>query len=452
MAVQKEFKRQYGIAIGAIVLLGLVVAYLLYGWLSSKTTAPTELAPVAPVGNGQKTSESQHYSAILQDYNNKNAAKAEKTNSTYLAALSTAEQPVKPTEEHPKAQSGSSQLATAQPTVPPPTYVAPVSYSGGRTLSQQDMESIQGLLKQWAGGSITEAKLADVDGAYAKSFSGPLTTSSNESQGAVAAAAAKAELDTRVIVAPYTLTFGRLLTQLDTDEASIVRAVIPDGQPYGGARLYAPGYKRLNNDVDLTFDAMVYQGKSYKITAKPLDLDTSRTSLSGDVHHHYFARIVLPAIANGIGATGQQFAQAGQQSIVTPQGGVITTSPESPSGRNIAGTFVGGIGQSASQVLTQEAAQIPVKQTIVPKDEIIGIQFIGAVLASDEMVNGRTTGNQQGLAASNQGPASAAGEQPGATAAATPAQSAVPIPIQPRLPAGLRYTPPGALSGTYPAQ
>lgn len=446
MAVQKEFKRQYGIAICAIVLLGLVIAYLLYGWLSSKSTVPSEFAPVVPVGKGQKTDESQHYSKVLKDYNEKNAETAERSNQTYLSALSTAERPVKNVQRSAPTSPPASAPAYTPAPLPTP-YIAPFPTSGGRTLSQRDMDSIHGMLKQWSGGLITEAKVTDTAGNYAKSFAESMTASTLDAQRT--ALAAKLELDTRVIVAPYALTFAQLLTELDTDEASVVRAVVPNGQPYGGARLYAPGYKRLNNDVDLTFDAMVYQGKAYKITAKPLDLETSRSSLSGEVHHHYFARIVIPAIANGIGATGQQFAQAGQQAVVTPQGGMIITSPESPSGRNIAGTFVGGIGQSASQVLTQATSQIPFKQTIVAKNEIIGIQFIGAVLASDEMVNSRP-GSQPSTPQSNQGGATSSNEQQVTASPMTP--HVLTTAIQPRLPTGLRYSPPIIMDAAAIAQ
>jgi len=166
-------------------------------------------------------------------------------------------------------------------------------------------------------------------------------------------------------------------------------------------------------------------------------LKSSRTALSGDVHHHYFARIVLPALANGIGNTAQMFATAGAQNIVTSQGGVISTNPTTPSVRNIAGTFVGGAGQSAGQVLSQEAAQIPVKQTIVPKDEMIGIQFIGSVTAADDM----------SLASADARPQQAVP----ARAASSGAQPQVPPKLTSTvaLPGGMRYTamPAGTAAG-----
>jgi intracellular multiplication protein IcmE len=285
-------------------------------------------------------------------------------------------------------QAGSSNTAAAY------AYAPPAS-TASHYLTPDETKAIQAMIKQWAGvntaneagysAGITKATV-DQEETYAASMDqaageGLRVTSNNTANGATVMEA----LRQQVIVAPYAITYAQLKTEIDTDESSVVRAVVPEGMPYAGAVLYATGYKRLENDVDMTFDAMVYGGRAFKVTAKPLDLKSSRTALSGDVHHHYFARIVLPALANGIGNTAQMFATAGAQNIVTSQGGVISTNPTTPSVRNIAGTFVGGAGQSAGQVLSQEAAQIPVKQTIVPKDEMIGIQFIGSVTAADDM-------------------------------------------------------------------
>jgi intracellular multiplication protein IcmE len=421
MAMQSEVKRQTGIIVTAIVLGGLLICYVLYSYMAAPGRASSQLAPLNPVGKGTQTAESPHYNDVQRKYDNRNAESAEQSGKTYISGLSTRETPVKPVEKVEPARPA--QQAAQQQIV----YIPPAPTTGGRVLSKDDQDSLKAMMMQWSGGKgIVKAKV-DEEPDYAEDFKAPkaATTTSGDADGA---SGAMTTLQHVVVVQPYATTYAQLKTEIDTDETSLVKAEVPPGQPYAGAVLYATGYKRLNNDVDMTFDAMVYQGHSYKIDAKPVDLDTSRTALSGEVHHHYFSRIVLPALATGIGATGQLFANANQQTIVTPQGGIITTSPDTPSVRNIAGTFAGGIGQNASQVLSQEAAQIPVKQTIVHRNQMIGIQFIGPVLASDDLALAKT------------GQAAADVTAPIQMAGSTGMKPAVLQTPQPHLPAGLKYT------------
>ncbi|WP_017461383.1 conjugal transfer protein TraO [Dyella ginsengisoli] len=428
MAADSEVKRHAGIVVAAIVLAVLLVGYIGYGYFSKSTTAASQIAPINVVGKGAKTSESPHYNDVQRKFDTRNADHAEASGGTYIAALSTMEQPVKPVAPKPE------QRAAAAPAPQQAHYVAPMPVTGGRYLSKNDMQSLVGMMKNWSDDTGIVAAKVDQEPGYASAFDGSSAEGAGESADA-GSAALMAALQQKVIVAPYATTYAQLLTEIDTDESSMVRAVVPPGQPYAGATLYANGYKRLNNDVDLTFDAMLYQGHSYKIDAKPVDLETSRTALSGDVHHHYFTRIVLPAVASGLAATGQLFANSNQQTIVTPQGGIITTSPSSPSMRNIAGTFAGGLGQNSAQVLTQEAAQIPAKQTIVRRGEMIGIQFIGPVLASDDLQLAKP--GAQPTAGGGSVAAAPALTRSQTQAGAQPAALASP---QPHLPAGLRFS------------
>lgn len=435
MAADSEVKRHAGIIVGALALGTLLIGYIAWGYMSKSDTPPSQIAPVNVVGKGAKTSESPHYNDVQRKFDTRNADHAEASGGTYLAALSTMEQPVKPA-----AQGADRRPATAAPPPPPARYVAPAQATAGRYLSKNDMQSLIGMMKNWSDGEgIVKAKVEEEPG-YASAFNGESVSGASDVHAG--AEALTAALQQKVIVAPYAMTYAQLLTEIDTDETSMVRAVVAPGQPYAGATLYASGYKRLNNDVDLTFDAMLYQGHSYKVDAKPVDLETSRTALSGDVHHHYFTRIVLPAVASGLAATGQLFASSNQQTVVTPQGGIITTSPSSPSMRNIAGTFAGGLGQNSAQVLSQEAAQIPVKQTIVRRGEMIGIQFIGPVLASDDLALAKP-----GAATTAAQPQPQGQSKQQTTAQGTSAKSAAVVSPQPHLPPGLRFTTTTPLTG-----
>lgn len=440
MPAQKEYQRQYLIIIIAVVVLVLIVVYVGWGYFGTTTTAESQFSPVSTAGKGTPTAESKKYSEDLQTYNDHNATKALEHGSTYVSSLSTSETKVKdPAADIAQPPPGERKVAV------PATVTTPVGYgatpnTGNRNLSKADQASLQAMFVQWAGANansngysagITKASVED-EPTYAASLAVPSADAiARAASSRLSSSAMQDALKQQLIVVPYAQTYAVLSTEIDTDETSLVRAVVPDGMPYGGAELYATGYKRLQNDVDMTFDAMVYQGRAYKVTAKPVDMTSNRTALSGEVRHHYFARIVLPALANGIGNTAQMFATAGSQNVVTPQGGVISTTPTSPSARNIAGTFVGGAGQSAGQVLTQEAAQIPVKQTIIRKGEVIGIQFIGVVTAADDMAIAASSGKT-----AEASPAVAATVSLPAPSPSMPRQSAQPV-----LPGGLRYTP-----------
>lgn len=428
---QTDVKRQYLIVIAAIVLGGLILIYVIYTFIAKPKMPVSQVTPVSSVGNGSRTAESQHYSKTLQNYNESNAADAAKRGKSYLSVLSTSETPA-------AAASAAPSSAPPKPATviaPPPSYAPPPSSFGGRVLGKDDRDSLKGLLAQWQGNGLTVGTVIDAK-EFAESLAPPPATGAADASQA----AAREALANTVIVPPYAQTYAQLLTEIDTDEPSMVKAIVPSGMPYAGAELYASTYKRLNKDVDLTFDAMVYQGHAYKITAKPLDMRSSRTALSGEVKHHYFSRIVLPALANGVAATGQLFAQADQTTVVTPQGGIVATTPSTPSGRNIAGTMVGGIGQTSSQVIGQEAAQIPIKETIVRKGEIIGIQFIGSVVASDDLALSKTG---QGAGQGKSGATTATPEQ-GAPATGHAPTTTTAEASAPHLPAGIRYYPPAA--------
>jgi hypothetical protein len=102
------------------------------------------------------------------------------------------------------------------------------------------------------------------------------------------------------------------------------------------------------------------------------------------------------------------------------------------SDRNIAGSFIGGAGQSAGQVLTQAGGQIPATETIVHKDQMIGIQFIGGVTAADDIALAKDADNKD----KGMGPARASSTGIAVQAPAPPPPAAQPKP----LPGGLRMS------------
>ena len=431
MANETEAKRQYLIIVAAGIILLAVAGYVVYTYTSTTATPASSVSGVSAGGKGKATAETQRYTNSLSQYNKTNAEVAEGSGKSYISTLSTVENQVPPASK-PTPPPAVVPPAASLPPAQPQIVTAPPAY-GSHAMTKEEGEQLKAMIANWSGSGIKLADKKD-ESAYASSLApaAPLGAGATPGQGTAASSV--------IIVEPYAQTYAQLLTEINTDETSMVRAVVPDGMPYAGAQLFATGYKRLNNDVDMTFDAMVYQGRSYRINAKPLDMDTSRTALSGDVTHHYFARIVLPALANGIGATGQLFAAAGQNSVVTPQGGVVVTSPTSPSPRNIAGTLVGGFGQSAGQVISNEAAQIPIKTTVVKRGEMIGIQFVGPVTSADDLAKASLA--QADSAVTRTADTSQQKQQPSSQVGT--AQPASQTPTQRRLPGGVTFIAPGA--------
>ncbi|OFS61660.1 hypothetical protein HMPREF3069_05050 [Achromobacter xylosoxidans] len=429
--VQKEVGRQ-GLIIGAgITVIGLALAYVGYSWINSESAGPTRLSPVAK-GGSSETEESSRYKKTLNEYNTKEAQSAAQKGGTYISVLSTTQTPVTTEKEE--------QFPKQEPPPPQTTPVySPQAQAASRGLNEQQTEMLRDqmntLLQAWAPASHSSAKASE----EGEQLMAALLTPSNDARPqAVANARPKAQ----VVVEPYALVPAILVTGIDTDENSVVSAYVPSG-PYAGAEVFAMGYKRLNTTVDMTFTAMQWKGRAYKVTAKPVDLDTGRTTLSGEVNNRYFERIILPAIAGGIGNTGQLYARANSDTVITPQGGAVQ-SFQSPSGAAVAGSFVSGMGIQAGQVLANDAANTPQKQVVVPAKTTIGIRFIGPVLSTDDVA----------VEASPTAPAAAKPLAQGIEATGIPASAPNPQRVQamPQMPA-IGMQAPGVVSyGAYPAQ
>ncbi|ABO60449.1 conjugal transfer protein TraO (plasmid) [Burkholderia vietnamiensis] len=381
MSTQSDVGRQSKVvAIGVIVAVA-AIGYIAATYFADSSRKQSQISNLQTQGRGTPTKESEQYSQVLDKYNRAKATDAEQSGQSYLSVLSsrTSNVPEQPASA-PQAQ------PQAQPQVV--YYQQPAQQQNPQQDQQRQKEvtdQMQGLMANWAPVAHGTARVSTDSVDYAKSLT-RVSASEATQQAAAAAAAAAAKVK---VVDDFALIPAMLQTAIDTDENSVVRAYIPSGQ-YAGAVLFAMGYKRITNTVDMTFSYMKWQGRSYKITAKAMDQDTMRTALSGEVNNRYFSRIIIPAIAMGIGRTGQLFEQSAAQNIITPQGGVIQTYPSTPKWSAVGGTIAGGMGNQAGQVLANDAANMPVKQVLIPKDTPIWIQFIGPVLASDDVAAGAT--------------------------------------------------------------
>ncbi len=390
--VQTDVARQGKVVVITILLAFVVLGYVAITWLTGDTRKRSHVSSVQVTAKGTPTTESEHYAQVLDRYNKQKASAAVEAGDSYLSVMSSRADIVPEQGESTQSQKPPPVQVPSQfpqPIQPVTTTVPQSSQQNWRQdaqLTKEASEQAQGLMGNWAAVAHSVSRVSTDAAEYAKSIS-----PSGAAPQALTGAAPSVK-----IVEDFALVPATLKTDIDTDENSVVRARIASGQ-YAGAEVFALGYKRLTNTVDMTFTFMNWRGRSYKVTAKPFDQITGRTSLSGEVNNRYFSRIILPAITAGIGRAGQLYEQANAQNIITPQGGIIQTYPEKPNPTAVTGTIIGGIGHQGAQVLANDASNMPIKQVLIPAETTIGVQFIGPVLSSDEISPGATAPTQQGL-------------------------------------------------------
>lgn len=395
MSTQADIGRQTKVIVVLVAIVIIVGSYLAYTWFQSRHSNPSSVRGITTTAKGTQTEESEQYRQVLGRYNQDNAQKAEANGGSYMSVMSA--QSVKPDATPATQQQQPQQVIYYYQQPQQPQQVV----SRNKDFDKMKAAQVAALLSSWgekshgiAGASKDEPITTS---AYAQSIM-PTTLRSSGStnspnQGAANGQGSGKEPDV-VVVPGFTLAPSILKTEIDTDENSMVRAEIATG-PFAGAICFAMGYKRINETVDMTFSYMEWKGRSYKIAAKAVDPDSMRTALSGEVNNRYFERIILPALAIAIGKTGQLYEQGSAQNIITSQGAVISTYPETPNGAAVAGTFAGGIGQQAGKVLANDGANMPQKQVIRPLGSTIGIQFIGPVMASDALDKNAIQANQK---------------------------------------------------------
>lgn len=393
MTAQSDVGRQGKIiAIGVLVTLA-VIGYIVATYLSNSSRRNSQISVVTQNQRGSETEESQRYSEILSRYNQENAKEAAQTGTTYLSVLSSRKNEV-PAQPTPQTAPPSEPITPTQPV----RYTQQVAYRPQQQ-QQRPNPQVSGLLSGWV--AVPHAAASVTEEEY---YSSSINTQQNTAGGNRDRNGSAPQIPATVIVEDFALVPAILKTDIDTDEDSMVMAYVPSG-PYQGAMVYAMGYSRVTSTVDMTFTYMRFRGQSYNITAKPVDQQTRRTTLSGEVNNRYFQRIVLPAVAAGLGRTGQLYEQANSQNIITNQGAVIQTYPTTPRASAVAGTMIGGMGNQAGQVMAQDAQRIPPKQVLIPQGTTIGIQFIGPVLSTDAI-------NEQSGSIFQQQQAAIAAQQP----------------------------------------
>ncbi|MBU2708739.1 conjugal transfer protein TraO [Zooshikella marina] len=357
-----------------VAAMGLVfaVAYLGISYLTDKPETPSHISGLGNTSSSN-SQESEHYKKTLNEYNKNKADIAENSGDSYLSVLS-ARTKDKPLAEDENVQNNQPQVVYRYIEVPQQQQQQPVNYEAD--VAQLDSIITQTVMNNWQATSHSAATVTEEKG-YASSLM-PVNFAGGNNAGP-----GQQGIPAEKIVEDFALIPGTLETDIDTDENSGVSVVVTSGK-YAGMRVYSEGYKLLTKTVDVNLLWMQWKGKSYKIKAKLVDQHSGRTSLSGEVNNRYFSRIILPAIAQGISKAGQIYEESGTTTSVS-DGVIVQSRDGNPSGKQITGAFVGGLGSQTASVMRQDAARMPIRQVLVPKNETVGIQFYGPVLSTDEV-------------------------------------------------------------------
>lgn len=370
---------------GAGIILVLAIIYIGYTYLLSKKGASgySNLTSVNNKAIGKETAESDNYRETLQAYNENKAEDAVNNGNTYISVLSGQKEevviPKKPEEAPPvpvivpPPKQKPSAPAPKKRVAPQPRYNANTKVEDKNLIAQT-----QALMTSWANPSThASARVSDDGKKYVESTSYNSVSQERLRQQQFSSD----ELDK--IVDDYDVVPAVLQTELDSDENSVVKAYVPNGK-YKGAFLFADGYKLLYENIDLTFTRMVFNGETYDITAKPIDLKTMRTSLSGEVNTRWFQKVILPAIASGFGEVGDLYKNSNRKIIQNGFNSYESTGGL-PKGESIAGVMIGGAGSRLAKTVEQNSNKVPLKEVIVDLNTVIGIQFIGPVYKSDSI-------------------------------------------------------------------
>lgn len=386
MAFNKEAAREsrrLGI-IAAGVLASLAGAYFVWSWY----TAPQ--APVSSISldraatrSGKDTGETPEYHALLDRYNTQAAGEADRDGRSFIASMhASAVQP-------PPVQDTTAPTATRQPR---PQIVAQrtVRQQASRALDEHQRQAVDNLLtslsEQWgpAQGELASS-LGSAPGTAGTQgqFSGwTQSVSARMTATDSATAQALASPVDRMLIPAGAQVAAVVDSAVDSDNAnSKVVAHVPAGR-YAGAQLLAGGTHLAGDGVSVHFTMLIWHNACYKADAWAQDPATHQSSVATDVNNRYFTRIIIPALAHGIGQVGQLYEDANTQ-ILSTEYGEVTANTESPDAQAVTGVVVGGMADKAGQVLEQDAAKLPVKQVTVDRGATISILFTSPVMDSD---------------------------------------------------------------------
>ncbi|MEB7891735.1 conjugal transfer protein TraO [Hafnia alvei] len=399
MTAEKDARRDVK-KTGLIIIGGgfaaIAAIFLLVSWLNAPPPAASRISVDKTAGGtGKATAESPQYRSLLRENNAEGAKQAMANNTSFIASAGsgTVRQVPPISQEAPLQQP----VPRAETQFPPPQHIPTQSLDPDRK------KALEALLKELvAQRDAPVGQLASVTGqapGQATQTSGAL--------GAVAASPFSEWTDSlspqtqtgnvkgsggtatdRIVIPVGSRPGGVIDTAIDSDNTgSQVLARIPAG-PYAGATLTANGVQLAGDGVSIHFTNMDWNNNTWRIDAWAAMPDTLQSSVASSVNNRYTTRILLPALAHGLGLGGQLYASANTQ-ILSNGFNNIEGRVGMPDGKAVAGTILGGAAQQAGQVMGQDAQKLPVKQVLVDRGQSIAVLFMTAVKESDKVIKTR---------------------------------------------------------------
>ncbi|EIC0191148.1 conjugal transfer protein TraO [Salmonella enterica subsp. enterica serovar Bispebjerg] len=371
---------------GVAVIIVAGAGYVGWGWMQ-QSAVPDSQYNLNRVANNAPVSaqESRQYRELLKLSNQQGAQAAESEGNSFVASLSESQQMddtpviprVAPAPVTLNTQTDSSQYGTDQ--------------QGG--LNDEQKQQITNLLTQLnARWQTSDMQLAAAFGSEGQDGQSPFSQWAQSVPGLVSsppqpvtqggAGTAATTATSRINIPGLSRYPGTIDTAIDSDNPeSKVIAVIPAGK-LQGAQLAAPNVQLAGDGVIVNFKTLAFNGMTCTIDAYAQDDETQRSSIASDVNHRYVTRIILPALANGIGKVGQLYEDSNTQ-ILTTNSGTVTGRTGTPDSKAVAGVIAGGIGQQTAQVMTQDASRLPVTQVNVDRRQVVSILFMKPVTDKD---------------------------------------------------------------------
>lgn len=372
--------------IGVAVIIVAAAGYLGWGWMQ-QSAVPDSQYNLNRVANNAPVSaqESRQYRELLKLSNQQGAQAAESEGNSFVASLSESQQ----TDDTPVIPRVAPVPVTLNTQVDPSQYET--GQQGG--LNDEQKQQVTNLLTQLnARWQTSDMQLAAAFGSEGQDGQSPFSQWAQSVPGLVssppqpvtqgAAGTAATTATSRINIPGLSRYPGTIDTAIDSDNPeSKVIAVIPAGK-LQGAQLAAPNVQLAGDGVIVNFKTLAFNGMTCTIDAYAQDDETQRSSIASDVNHRYVTRIILPALANGIGKVGQLYEDSNTQ-ILTTNSGTVTGRTGTPDSKAVAGVIAGGIGQQTAQVMTQDASRLPVTQVNVDRRQVVSILFMKPVTDKD---------------------------------------------------------------------
>ncbi|MEB5981835.1 DotG/IcmE/VirB10 family type IV secretion system protein [Enterobacter vonholyi] len=361
-------------------IAGGFFAFILFAiaimWIVSVSSKPSEesKSQMARITSRQdiSTGENKAYTKQIETFNSRKAEEATKSGSSWISIPAYYDIKI----DTPAQQRASAPVKKTVFKEPESSQIA-IGMKPANIARQEAQELLAQLSTSWSYSEPSDAPVRKAP-EYAQRIMPTVTT--NASLNAAAPVVAPT-------IAPYRLYEAlkicpaKSLVKLDTNTNSAVRATLIC-QELANATIFAGGYKLVGEDIDMTFSLMTYKGETYKVQAKPVDLDTGRSMLSAEINNNYIRRILVPALARATQKVGSLYENQSNSTTYVSNGTVVTDNSGKVDADQVRGTFIGGLAEQTAKVLEADNARVPPVQA--KRDEsTFGIMFLSPVMSSD---------------------------------------------------------------------